>query len=439
MAWDPCGSAVHWSLVAAAPTLSTLAGVLAGFLVVATAAIFATFYRTNSNTIALFAVGVPALTTSSFLFGFISGILPIDQKSASKIILVNSVLQDTRCFQLWSQWLFAMSLLAIGGAVLTCGFAWALIAYTEEVSQKRIALIGRAGLGTLRNRRNFVLKVAGGMSTAGLVTATIILVNAMLVYVKAVNASTWHLCGLYLVFQIWGAGLYAICRVVRLAWVRTRDAMRENKSAYTRAFKAFNVREDSDLTYEPDGDKDTCRSIPWWLCAIAWLIPGTALSLWITIPTVNTDQPGRVHVGVWWIESIGEVAVLYLIILAFYCFIQHKWPPDDDKDAVKSYNDKNPATAPAEAIKVRYDYGQVFSTTLHVVWLALASIALAAVFYQGDLWHDKCPWLTTLTVLVVGGLYPLLIILGLAYSLASGQDKMVPHWKTLEWFKILVP
>jgi hypothetical protein len=392
MDWDPCGSGVHWSLVNAASTLSTLAGVLAGFLVVATTALFATFYRTNSNTIALFSVGVPALTTSSFLFAFISGVLPIDKNPGANQVLLMSDEQDTRCFQLWSQWIFAMNLLAVGGAVLICGFAWALIAYTERASEERVVTTRPLDLDRLQARRTFMLRVTGAMSATALITATVILVTATVVYIRAINHRTGHPDLLpdtsNVIILVWGLGIYAMFRVAWLAWFRTRAAVAENEAA--------------------------CKRIKRHLFT-------------------NRSQTGK----------LTRSRMLTLLLLAFTLAAATGARFDWSKGGAQGVTPHSGAVPQngldilnfKKLIKAEYKYGRVFHTTFHVVWMVLYSIAFSAAFYQGDLWHERTN-AVTYAVLSIGCFYPLLILLGLAYSLASGDP---PQWKTFPVIKYIIP
>lgn len=63
MAAEPCLGNAGWNVLEGAPADSTLAGVLAGFLIAAAVALLVQWYdRSDPDTIALFASGVPALT-----------------------------------------------------------------------------------------------------------------------------------------------------------------------------------------------------------------------------------------------------------------------------------------------------------------------------------------------------------------------------------------
>src|SRR6516225_4668705 len=108
---DPCIGTVGWSILAGAVGDSTLAGVLAGFLIAAATALLVQGNDgSDPETFALFASGVPVLTLSSFLFTVLSG----------------TKADPSRCDQAWSQWLPAFTMLLVGAAVLLCGLGWAL-------------------------------------------------------------------------------------------------------------------------------------------------------------------------------------------------------------------------------------------------------------------------------------------------------------------------
>ena len=123
-----CFSNVGWDVLQGAGADLTIAGVLAGFLISAVAALLVRYDRTDPDTIALFASGVPALTLSSYLFSLLTGTkLPEDY-------------DPEVCGQIWSQWLSAFTTLLIGGSVLLCGLGWALVSYGDNLARERFCV-----------------------------------------------------------------------------------------------------------------------------------------------------------------------------------------------------------------------------------------------------------------------------------------------------------
>jgi len=122
---DPCAPKVGWSTISAASTDSTFAGLLAGLLIAAAAALLVQWYQGGAPpTIALFGSGVPVLTLSTYLFTVIGAVhYPPDTDYKSNL-----------CSQLWSEWLLATSSLFIGSAVLVCGLGWALVNYADNLA-----------------------------------------------------------------------------------------------------------------------------------------------------------------------------------------------------------------------------------------------------------------------------------------------------------------
>src|SRR5258707_12943120 len=105
-----CGDFVSLDIIKIAGATSTLAGVLAGFLISSVAVLFATVRRVNVYALGLFSSGVFVLTISSYIFGATTGFM------AERF----SPLEHP-CGQLWSQELAAFGLLLVAVAVCGCG------------------------------------------------------------------------------------------------------------------------------------------------------------------------------------------------------------------------------------------------------------------------------------------------------------------------------
>jgi hypothetical protein len=129
---DLCTTTTYWSTITAASADSTLAGVLAGLLVAAAAALLIQWHKGAGSTIALFGSGVPALMFSTYLFTVIAGVdypEKLDYKTPGAE-------GDKLCSQVWSEWLLAIGLLWIGSAILACGLGWLLVSYANDDSVK---------------------------------------------------------------------------------------------------------------------------------------------------------------------------------------------------------------------------------------------------------------------------------------------------------------
>jgi hypothetical protein len=259
-----CGEVVWWDPVQASSPLSTLAGVLAGFLILAaTTAIFAPWDRYRWRTVSQFAAGVPALTISGFIFAFIYGtkVDPPGQDPLSQLVY------HRRCDQLWSQWLLAAGLLATGAAVLICGFSWLVVGYTENkakerynkqiaanifyrdadwLTDKRLQAEVFRKFHYLKKDRVSLIRAAGWISAVGIMSAAIVLMTVDILYIKAVGLAEWKVptprtwpasTNLYLAFLIWGAGLHTLLRTGFVVWTRTRGAVKANEIACKHARK----------------------------------------------------------------------------------------------------------------------------------------------------------------------------------------------------------
>ena len=72
---DPCSANVYWSSISAATADSAFAGVLAGLLIAAVAALLVSWYQAAApTTVALFGSGVPILALSTYLFTVIGAL-----------------------------------------------------------------------------------------------------------------------------------------------------------------------------------------------------------------------------------------------------------------------------------------------------------------------------------------------------------------------------
>jgi hypothetical protein len=456
---DTCGEAVLWSTIGASAPLSTLAGVLAGFLVLAaTTAIFAPWDRYRWRTVVLFAAGVPALITSSFLCAFISG-TRIPKTGAAVLLPLTSDDHQRRCDQLWSEWLLAVGLLATGAAVLICGLAWLLIGYTEKASGQRFRSqivdawqddmrrnTGRAErtkehLNYLRKDRVALVRAAGWISAAGIMTAAVILVTVSIQYIKATVLADHKLSAMgaeCLTFLIWGAGIHTIIRTAYVVWARTRGAVTVNENACDAVYEI--LMPNDVLSRQPTSPSFWTQMTRWVdqhqsFREIVTLEVSVLVALMITQGTLHQaacDKEASECLNLTLrslFEQLGKVTFIGFLFLLLYgslrflrwC-VEHRLEPRADRDEAV-------LTDPEMVLRADYRHGRPAVVTGHVVASAFFSIALAGVFFQWDFQIGKAQSGVALALLVAG-LHPILILRGLAEAVASGGDvPKVPRWK----------
>src|SRR5580693_4484661 len=229
---DPCVGDVGWSVLGGAAQDSTLAGVLAGFLIVAATALLVQWNdRSDSDTFALFASGVAALTLSSYLFTVLSGTKP-GPNPDPKV-----------CGQIWSQWLPAFAMLLIGASVLLCGLGWALVSYSDNLAVKLIEK--NRPMKRVEENRRFFITLSMALSLGGTTAMTCWLIAANVVYLKGTTGRhvgdktiypffeflnvKW-----YTMFFVFLFGLYVVVRSAYLVIWRTRSARQENVASCIR-------------------------------------------------------------------------------------------------------------------------------------------------------------------------------------------------------------
>ena len=498
-----CDRDVLWSVHDAASPLSTLAGVLAGFLVVVAAtAVFAPWDRYRQRSLALFAAGVPALATSSFVLALLSGtrVPTLDLKQLDPQRVLSSLDHHQHiCDKMWGQWLVAMGLLAVGGAVLVCGFAWLLVGYTEEAVRTRLSQALRVRKAYpnwfdneyryIGNDRNIIVSAAGWISFAGIFTATVIVLVLNLLYVKATDLALWRLHwaplrfhwlnflsgNYYLTFLIWGAGLHVLVRVVFLVYFRTLGAAEANSKAHAAAEKVLYLGTPSRqkkvrVRLRKRIYKLVKSTVRWFsrghlaqyftgfLITSMWQMPTFLLTVWAalglagrTIDKVQCWNLYSDHPQDHGVINCPQLSVTYIAILAHFAFLfvflkccQAAWElrvsrkKHSFKRQLRADGAFRKSEKPLEPVRriqadFHYRHGRPFVVTGHVVVLAIFGIALIGVLSQDD------PVLSGLRLgptfaLLVGGLYPFLILRGLAEAVASGGDgPKVPVWKEKLW------
>ena len=163
---DPCTANTWWSTIGAATADSTFAGLLAGLLIAAAAALLVQWYQEGAPpTIALFGSGVPILTLSTYLFTVIGALHYPEKIGDTKVdYKTPGSLGNDLCNQLWSEWLLATGSLFIGSAVLVCGLGWALVSYANNLA---VNLCGaNIPIKRVEDSRKFFIRLNAWLSAA---------------------------------------------------------------------------------------------------------------------------------------------------------------------------------------------------------------------------------------------------------------------------------
>jgi hypothetical protein len=426
MADDPCSANAGWSIVAGAGADSTLAGVLAGFLIVAATALLTQWNdRSDSDTFALFASGVPALTLSSYLFTVLAGSQPV----------------SAYCRQMWSQWLPAFALLLIGAAVLLCGLGWALVSYSDNLAVKLLEL--NRPMSRVEETRRFFINLSACLSLGGTTAMTCWLIAATVVYVKATTArkswwgTTYYPFTEYLhvrwypLFFVFLFGLYVVVRSAYLVISRTSDARRENIAScagYTPGVFEFRAPLDVRI-YKPIE-----RAGQQIVVGVA-IVLATLVALFLTTQAVGETFSGGMACNV-----VGLTVVGYAIALsAYHGAVRFFGPALGKQPTTQSFADADAKVRgtvstekPEDAIRIRYSVRRLSATSYHVVFFAIVGTLFAAGLTQGSFW----PGMTGVSLLL-SGFYPACILLGLSYAVPSGQATKLPEWKTWRGLSLL--
>ena len=417
MADDPCSANVGWSIVAGAGADSTLAGVLAGFLIVAATALLTQWNdRSDSDTFALFASGVPALTLSSYLFTVLAGSQPV----------------PAYCKQMWSQWLPAFALLLIGAAVLLCGLGWALVSYSDNLAVKLLEL--NRPMNRVEETRRFFISLSACLSLGGTTAMTCWLIAASVVYLKAnTSRDFWGVAynphfeflhiKWYPLFFVFLFGLYVVVRSAYLVIWRTLDARRENVASCTRYTPGvFESRAAVDV--------QKYRTTPRTAGEIrnfAAIAVGTLIADLSTRHAVQDRFSPKTTCGI-----IGLMFIGYAIARLAYCgLIRFFGPALRKQPTTVSFDDADAKVQgtlstekPEDAIRIKYSVRRLSATSYHVVLFAIVGTLFAAGLTQA--WF----WAGTGVSLLLGGFYPACILLGLSYAVPSGPATKLPEWKT---------
>jgi hypothetical protein len=441
MADDPCSANVGWSIMAGAGADSTLAGVLAGFLIVAATALLAQWNdRSDPDTFALFASGVPALTLSSYLFTVLAGSQPV----------------SGYCSQMWGQWLPAFALLLIGAAVLLCGLGWALVSYSDNLAVKLLEL--NRPMKRVMETRRFFISLSGCLSLGGTTAMTCWLIAASIVYLKATTArkSWWgpyypsieflHIKW-YEMFFVFLFGLYVVVRSAYLVISRTLAARRENVASCIRYTPLdttlVNVASHTGPTravLESRTPLDVrkykrAKCVGHEICTAGAIVVFTLLAHFLTRQAVHEKYSLKTTCVV-----IGVLFGGYIIVrLAYRGVVSLFGPALPERTADERFADSDARVQktrsmekPEDAIRIKYSVRRLSATSYHVVLFAIAGTLTAAGLTQGSFW----PGMTGVSLLVAG-LYPACILLGLSYAVPAAPATKLPEWKTWRGWRLL--
>jgi hypothetical protein len=405
---DPCSKGVVWSSISAASAEATLAGLLAGLLIAAAAALIVQWYQGAAPpTIALFGSGVPALMLSTYLFVVIAGVdYPKDTDYKSNL-----------CNQLWSQWVLAMGLLLVGTAILVCGLGWALIIYADNLAVdfcKTNIPITKVSLTTIEDRRDFLIRLNAWLSGASITAATVLLLVTNVTYLKAIGqgklnrekfGEKW-----YLLFFVFLFGMYFIGRSSYVVFIRTRSARRANKASCA----AYAAGGPPVATHD-EGIKAVAASE---FVLVMCIVLSALLAAYMTSQAVKDAVSPTIAI---------YVVVLYVIVRAIYVLIARivelasakKDDTPTDNDAVPPANAES-----AERIRINYSRGRLRVTTYSVVALAILGTFFVAALAFGPLSTPARIFIS----LFLGGFYPAAILTGLSDSVPAAADVRKPRW-----------
>ena len=423
---DGCAKQVAWSAITAAGADATLAGVLAGLLIAAVAALVVQWYQgSDQHTIALFGSGVPALMLSTYLFSVIAGVVSAQADYKSDL-----------CSQMWSQWLLAISLLLIGSSILICGLGWALVSYGDNIAVKLCE--GNFPITVVEDRRNFFIRLNAWLTASITTAATALLMVTNVTYLSAIGRKSWHFRRFhvewYPLFFIYLAGLYLIGRSSYVVFIRTRSAMRANKKscagyAAGSAAVATDTADTKPLLGVGAAHPPVAREnnlarrsevimrVAQEIAFLIWVALGALLAVYVTSGTAY-DKPRWDAISP---EIVIYIVVLYIVVRATYVLIVRTFEriSPSHNGTPTGIGSASPTDAKSvERIRMRYSFGWLSPTTYSIVFLSVLGTFFVAVLTQAPLWTVARIVLS----LLLGGLYPAGVLTGLSSSVPAAED-----------------
>jgi len=444
---DPCSTNVFWSGISAATADSAFAGVLAGLLIAAVAALLVSWYQgAGPQTIALFGSGVPVLALSTYLFTVIGALRypaydpqkPPGPKNFDYTTPGGT--GERLCNQLWSEWLLATASLFIGSAVLVCGLGWALVSYADNLAVKLCET--NIAIERVEYSRNFFIRLNAWLSAAVTTAATALLIVTSVIYLAAIGQQKM-LSG-YLLYFVYLFGLYLIGRASYVIFSRTSSARRANKKSCA-AYAAGGppVATDNEgikagvSPVRPPAAKDprfarrkklamrAAREFGF----VAYVAFAALLSVPMTSGAAFNQRREGIAVS---LDIVIKVVVLYIVVRSIYVLIAgivelvsaKKDDTPTDNEAIPPANAKS-----VERIRMAYDPGRLHATTYTVVFLAVLETFFVVALTQGPLWPVPRIFIS----LFLGGLYPAVVLSGLSSSVPAAEDVRRPTWETVRW------
>lgn len=412
---DPCTTRVFWSAITAAPLDSTVAGVLAGLLIAAAAALLVQSYQgSDAHTIALFGSGVPALALSTYTFTVIAGLdyLPKAANDQEMRYTTPGSTGDILCSQLWSEWVLAIGSLFIGVAVLVCGLAWALVSYADNLAVKLCE--NKVPIKAIEHRRSLFIQLNGWLSGAAITAVTALLISANVTYLTAIGQLKLHWRILdetwYLLFFVYFVGIYSIGRSSYAVFRRTRSALRANQiscAAYPSVGSKYQ---------RPESDPGFARRVAREFSGVAWVALAAALAGCMTSGQAF-NAPRGITVSR---AMIIQFIVLYIVARAAHIRIARfvKWmAAKEDITAIDDESDAVGSQKPEERIRIRYAVGQLSATTCSAVVLAILGTFFVVWLTQGPLVDG----VRIVISLILGGAGPAVVLHALSYSVPAAE------------------
>ena len=444
---DPCAWRALWSPITAAGLESTVAGVLAGLLIAAAAALLVQWYQgSDAHTIALFGSGVPALALSTYLFTVIAGVdYPNPEHYADKDYpnqlkfdyMTPGSTGDNLCSQLWSGWVLAIGSLFIGTAVLICGLAWALVSYADNLAVK--LLERNDPIEWVGRRRRFFIRLNAWLSSAVITAALALLISVNVAYLAAIGQQDFHKG--YLLFFVYFFGLYFLGHSAFVVFIRTQSAIRADKESCA-AYAAGGppVATDNEGIkagvgpVRPPAAKDrssarrkkvAIRAAQEFGVAM-WVALAALLAVYMTSGKAFNQPRSGIAVSP---KIVIYVVVLYIIVRASYIVtypvivsiakrVTARWVTARKDDTSTNQEAVPPANAKSvDRIRISYSYGMLTPTTYGVVLLAILETLFVVAFSQGPLWTGPRIFLS----LFLGGLYPAVLLAWLSSSVPAAE------------------
>lgn len=418
---------VFWSAITASNADSTVAGVLAGLLIAAVAALLVQSYQgADAHTIALFGSGVPALALCTYLFTVIGGsnyqeYYPVSSAHPrGEAVDYKTPGADVKnlCSQLWSEWVLAIGLLFIGTAVLLCGLAWALASYADNLAVKLCTRDTQ--LEIVEQRRGFFIRLNAWLSGAAITTATALVVSADVIYLATIDRADlhWRVFGQtwYLLFLIYFLGVFFIGRSSYEIFRRTRSALRANEdscAAYAPADSSVSPVDDR----EPALRNELTMRVAHEVTAVLWVAVAALLAGYMTSGEAFY-QPRGFTVN----PTIAiQVVVFYAIARTAYVLVTGTAKLVFAQRGDTSTRDIATPAAPEgkeERIRIKYSVGVLGATAFGVVLLAILGTFFVVGLTQGPFWTP----LRISVSLLLGGLYPAVVLTALSSSVPGADD-----------------